>query len=114
MIEVDSRLLERPERESICRSYLGTPAAEYQIRQQDGGHAFSSQHHLGGTGPSFCRLSGAQPGLNRIEIKVTNEWTNRILGDQLLPPEKQILAGRAADTADVRLVGSGHHLSEND
>jgi hypothetical protein len=39
-----------------------------------------------------------KPGTNRLEIKVTNEWTNRQIGDRLLPPDKRILAppnGRA-------------------
>ena len=30
-------------------------------------------------------------GANEIEIKVTNEWTNRIVGDRLAPPEKRVL-----------------------
>jgi hypothetical protein len=33
-----------------------------------------------------------KPGANKLEIKVTNEWTNRQIGDRLLPPEKRILA----------------------
>ncbi|HZL29034.1 MAG TPA: glycosyl hydrolase [Acidobacteriaceae bacterium] len=33
-----------------------------------------------------------RPGANRIEVKVTNEWTNRLIGDALLPPEKRILS----------------------
>jgi alpha-L-rhamnosidase/F5/8 type C domain len=32
------------------------------------------------------------PGMNRLEIKVTNEWTNRQIGDRLLSPEKRILS----------------------
>jgi hypothetical protein len=39
-----------------------------------------------------------KPGANRLEIKVTNEWTNRQIGDRLLPPDKRILTppnGRA-------------------
>lgn len=32
-----------------------------------------------------------KPGANEIEIKVTNEWTNRIVGDRLAPPEKSVL-----------------------
>jgi hypothetical protein len=32
-----------------------------------------------------------KPGVNRLEIKVTNEWTNRIVGDRLTPPEKRVL-----------------------
>ena len=32
-------------------------------------------------------------GENRLEIKVTNQWTNRIAGDQLLPEAQKILVG---------------------
>jgi (4-O-methyl)-D-glucuronate---lignin esterase len=32
-----------------------------------------------------------KPGNNQLEIKVTNEWTNRIIGDRLAPPDKKIL-----------------------
>jgi len=32
-----------------------------------------------------------KPGDNRLEIKVTNEWTNRIMGDRLAPTDKKIL-----------------------
>jgi hypothetical protein len=31
------------------------------------------------------------PGENRLEISVTNQWTNRLLGDQALPPERRVL-----------------------
>ena len=38
-------------------------------------------------------VSGAlRPGANVLEIRVTNQWTNRLLGDRALPPEKKILA----------------------
>ncbi|MGB8845240.1 MAG: glycosylhydrolase-like jelly roll fold domain-containing protein, partial [Terracidiphilus sp.] len=36
--------------------------------------------------------SALKPGLNKVEIKVTNEWTNRIVGDRLMPPEKRVLS----------------------
>ena len=32
------------------------------------------------------------PGANRIEIAVTNEWTNRQIGDRLLPAEQRVLS----------------------
>jgi len=35
--------------------------------------------------------SALTTGENHIVIKVTNEWTNRVVGDRLLPPEKRIL-----------------------
>jgi len=31
-------------------------------------------------------------GANQLEIKVTNQWTNRQIGDRLAPPEKRVLA----------------------
>jgi hypothetical protein len=37
-----------------------------------------------------------KPGPSRLEIKVTNQWTNRIIGDRQLPPEKRILAPSGA------------------
>jgi hypothetical protein len=43
--------------------------------------------------PYRVDVTGAlKPGPNRVEIKVTNEWTNRQIGDRLAPPEKRILA----------------------
>ena len=33
-----------------------------------------------------------KPGKNQITIKVTNEWTNRLMGDKLAAPGKQVLA----------------------
>jgi len=33
-----------------------------------------------------------KPGINKLEIAVTNEWTNRQIGDRQLPVEKRILA----------------------
>jgi hypothetical protein len=43
--------------------------------------------------------SALRPGVNKLEIRVTNEWTNRQIGDRLLPPEKRVLSspnGRGA------------------
>ncbi|HWB86528.1 MAG TPA: glycosyl hydrolase [Bryobacteraceae bacterium] len=36
--------------------------------------------------------SALKPGSNQLQVKVTNEWTNRIIGDRLAPPGKQVLA----------------------
>lgn len=37
-------------------------------------------------------VTGAlKPGDNRLEIKVTNEWTNRVMGDRTLPPDRNLL-----------------------
>ena len=37
-----------------------------------------------------------KPGENRLEIKVTNQWTNRQMGDRLAPPDKRVLASMPA------------------
>ncbi len=42
-----------------------------------------------------------KPGENRIEVKVTNEWTNRIAGDREVPADKKVLA-QAQDAAPGR------------
>ncbi len=36
-----------------------------------------------------------RPGENRLEIEVTNEWTNRLAGDRDLPAEKRVLGDAA-------------------
>ena len=33
-----------------------------------------------------------KPGVNQLEIAVTNEWTNRIIGDRLAPEGKKVLS----------------------
>lgn len=40
-----------------------------------------------------------KPGENKIEIEVTNTWHNRLIGDNLLPPDKRI----TSTTAPFRL-----------
>jgi hypothetical protein len=35
-------------------------------------------------------------GTNQVEIRVTNEWTNRLIGDRAAPPEKKILSSAPA------------------
>jgi len=35
-------------------------------------------------------------GENRLEIKVTNQWTNRIAGDRVVGAEKRVLAAGGA------------------
>jgi hypothetical protein len=43
--------------------------------------------------PYRIDVTGAiKPGANKLEIAVTNEWTNRLIGDRLLPADKRILA----------------------
>jgi len=43
--------------------------------------------------PFETDVTGAlHSGANRIEIRVTNEWTNRIIGDRVAPPGRTVLA----------------------
>jgi hypothetical protein len=42
--------------------------------------------------PYQLDVTGAlSPGANRLEIKVTNQWSNRQMGDRLAPAEKRVL-----------------------
>jgi hypothetical protein len=42
--------------------------------------------------PYRVDVTGAlKPGVNQVEVRVTNQWTNRQVGDRVLPPEKRIL-----------------------
>ena len=34
-----------------------------------------------------------KPGSNQLQIKVTNQWTNRIIGDRSAPEGKKVLTG---------------------
>jgi hypothetical protein len=36
-----------------------------------------------------------KPGANQLEIRVTNEWTNRLIGDRAAPADKKVLAAGA-------------------
>jgi hypothetical protein len=53
-------------------------------------------------------------GLNRLDIKVSNEWTNRLIGDRAVDPSKRVLApssggtggfGNSATLSDAGLIG---------
>jgi len=54
-----------------------------------------------------------QPGENQLEIRVTNQWTNRLLGDQQVPPERRVLNSDVrvgtfrGNPADLPLPASG-------
>jgi hypothetical protein len=51
-----------------------------------------------------------RPGANRVEIRVTNEWTNRLIGDRAAPAGRKVLGGDAPARAfgpTPELVESG-------
>jgi hypothetical protein len=55
--------------------------------------------------PYRVDLTGAlRPGANKVKIAVTNEWTNRLIGDRLMP-EKHVLTPPGAPGAAVPLAG---------
>ncbi|KAA2239846.1 glycoside hydrolase [Chitinophaga agrisoli] len=62
--------------------------------------------------PYRANITGVlKPGANRLEIRVTNEWTNRLVGDGLAQPGKKILAssprsfGRPYKLQEAGLLG---------
>ncbi len=59
--------------------------AEVQVNGVSAGLTWAPPYRVDVTGT-------LKPGPNKLQIKVTNEWTNRQIGDRLLPPDKRILA----------------------
>ncbi len=49
-----------------------------------------------------------RPGANQLEIKVTNEWTNRLTGDRSAPPDRKVLSPPPGNlSAPIALKESG-------
>ncbi len=45
--------------------------------------------------PYRCDIAGLlRKGQNKLEIKVTNQWTNRLIGDRQVPQEERVLNAR--------------------
>ncbi len=56
--------------------------------------------------PYRLDLTGAlRPGENRLEIKVTNQWTNRMMGDRLAQSGKAVLTGGGAQAGMIGARG---------
>jgi hypothetical protein len=52
--------------------------------------------------------SAARPGRNRLEVRVTNLWSNRLIGDAQLPPGQRTTRTNIAKlTARTPLMPSG-------
>ena len=66
---------------------LGTvkDLAEVSINGKAMGILWKAPYQVDATG-------ALKPGSNRLEIKITNEWTNRQIGDRLGPPDQRVLA----------------------
>jgi len=67
---------------------LGTvnDLAEVSVNGQALGILWKSPYQVDVTG-------ALKPGANQLEIRVTNEWTNRLIGDRSAPPDKRVLTG---------------------
>jgi hypothetical protein len=67
---------------------LGTvrDIAQVQINGKSAGLIWAPPYRVDMTG-------ALKPGMNHLRIEVTNEWTNRILGDRPLPPDQRVLPG---------------------
>jgi hypothetical protein len=59
--------------------------AEVKVNGKDAGMVWAPTYRVDVSGM-------LKPGANQLEIAVTNEWTNRQIGDRLLPDGKKILA----------------------
>ena len=59
--------------------------AEVQVNGVSAGLTWAPPYRVDVTG-------ALKPGTDKLQINVTNEWTNRQIGDRLLPPDKRILA----------------------
>jgi hypothetical protein len=59
--------------------------------------------------PFRADITGAlQPGNNHLEVKITNLWPNRLIGDQKIPEDKRITwASVSLYKADSPLLPSG-------
>ncbi len=55
--------------------------------------------------------SALKLGVNRLEIKVTNEWTNRLIGDRAAPADKKVLS--AGGPSGVNPAGPPPVLKES-
>lgn len=83
-VQVDRRWFRSGERILLN---LGTvnDLAEVSVNGQALGILWKSPYTVDVTGV-------LKAGTNQLEIKVTNEWTNRLIGDRVGPPEKKVLA----------------------
>ena len=69
--------------------------------------------------------AAAKPGINKLVIKVTNLWPNRLIGDEQLPPDvewngkqlaawpKWLLEGKPSPTGRLTFT-TWHHWTKDD
>jgi hypothetical protein len=74
--------------------------AEVKVNGKSAGLTWAPPYRLDVT-------AALKPGANKLEIAVTNEWTNRQIGDRLLPVEKRILAQPGIPGAPAAPTGFG-------
>jgi len=73
--------------------------AEVKVNGKSAGTIWAPPYRLDVT-------SALHPGTNRIEIAVTNEWTNRQFGDRLVAPEKRILTSPGGAAQPILFSGT--------
>jgi hypothetical protein len=81
-------------------TYTRTVQAEVKVNGMSVGLTWAPPYRLDVT-------AALKPGTNKLEIEVTNEWTNRQIGDRLLPLEKRILAQPGVPGAPAAPTGFG-------
>ncbi|MGP8259129.1 MAG: glycosyl hydrolase [Acidobacteriaceae bacterium] len=74
--------------------------AEVKVNGKSVGLTWAPPYHLDVT-------AALKPGANKLEIAVTNEWTNRLIGDRLLPVNQRILAQPGVPGAPAAPAGFG-------
>src|SRR5262249_50334319 len=75
--------------------------------------------------PFRVQLTGAQSGRNRLVVKVTNLWPNRLIGDEQLPDDREwagkrlqawpqwVLDGKPSPTGRFTFT-TWHHWTKDD
>jgi hypothetical protein len=84
-IQVGRRWLRPGERILLDLGVVGD-LAEVSLNDRAMGILWKSPYHLDVT-------DALKPGVNQLRIEVTNEWTNRIIGDRAAPEGKKVLSG---------------------
>ena len=84
IVQVDRSWL-RPDERILFDLGAVKDLAEVSVNGQAVGTRWKSPYQIDVT-------DALKPGSNQLEIKVTNQWTNRLIGDRLATADKRVLA----------------------